>query len=104
MTQSSDLASFQPDWYINAPDEQQEQFRNWLQNLLDTTFPVTITFTKADNTTRVMRCTTDGKIIPPLTQQARDDINRCTVWDVDKLDWRSFKYENITDIQFKLAD
>lgn len=65
---------------------------------------ITVSFTKADGTKRVMRCTKDANVIP------EDALNRIVnghkakapagvyrVWDIEKADWRSFKKERVLD-------
>lgn len=69
---------------------------------------VSVTFRKADNTTRVMKCTKDANRIP------EDELNRIVnghkakaqtglyrVWDLEKQDWRSFKEERL--VSWKVA-
>lgn len=64
---------------------------------------VTVTFTKADDTTRVMRCTTDPARIPEdklsvTTQKPlRVDRKLYKVFDLDKQDWRAFREERLID-------
>ena len=63
---------------------------------------VQVTFRKADDSIRVMKCTKDANIIP------EDALNRIVnghkatapkglyrVWDIEKQDWRSFKEERL---------
>ena len=61
---------------------------------------VKVTFTKVDNTERVMRCTLSDKLIPEekipvgkFISNNYDDVIR--VYDLDKSDWRSFRVNSI---------
>lgn len=69
---------------------------------------VTVTFTKKNGEQRVMTCTLNSNIIPqdqlpkPLAEGAeprkRNDDN-VSVWDVNAGGWRSFIWQNVTDVQ-----
>lgn len=99
MTQSTDIVEFQSDWYQTASLEEQQQFRDWLLTLLDTKPAVKIQFKKANGENRSMMCTTKNA---PAVESRRISNTVCTVWDIEKHDWRSFKFENITNIDFQL--
>ena len=63
--------------------------------------PVSVTFTKADGTDRVMKCTKWMDLIPeenhPKTQSTGDNTSdNITVFDLEKGGWRSF---NITKVK-----
>lgn len=101
MTQITDLAEFQSDWYAGANEEERKQFREWLLGVLDNTDKVTVTFKKTDGTIREMNCTTKEGIRPVVENKKTSDT-LCTVWDTDLNAWRSFKFENIQKINFEL--
>jgi WYL_2, Sm-like SH3 beta-barrel fold len=90
--------------------------KKWLKSVLNTNI-VTITFTKNDGTERVMNCTLDTKIVPqvihetntdnpidfPKTKKVRaisDDV--LPVYDVEAQGWRSFRWDSVTKLEFKL--
>lgn len=56
---------------------------------------VTVTFTKADGTERVMRCTKDFDLVPvdqhPAQHDPVDYVDLMKVFDLDVQGWRSFK-------------
>lgn len=62
---------------------------------------VRVTFTKVDNTERVMRCTLSDKLIPKFLFKEEymgkinpnDDVIK--VFDLDKSAWRSFRANSI---------
>ena len=61
---------------------------------------LTIEFTKVDGSHRVMKCTRDMTIIPqehhPKTTQTSESSIR--VFDLEAQGWRSFIFENVTNI------
>lgn len=81
---------------------------------------VTVVFTKKDGSERTMNCTkqlalipvekhpkpkpakegTDGFDISKIEQVQERDPQLVTVFDVDKQDWRSFRYTTVKDIKF----
>jgi len=101
MTQVIDMVEFNDTWYSTATGEEQKQFREWLLGVLNMHEQVTVTFKKTDGTVRTMNCTTKEGIRPVVENMKTSDT-LCTVWDTDLTAWRSFKFENITAINFKL--
>lgn len=66
---------------------------------------VTVVFTKADGTTRTMKCTLLPEYLPPAqpsenAQLLTEDVERPTisVWDVENNGWRSFRFDSIRSI------
>jgi len=64
----------------------------------------TITFTKADGTQRVLRCTLQESALPQVdaskvttTKKQNDDA--LAVWDLDNAGWRSFRFDSVISIQ-----
>jgi hypothetical protein len=61
----------------------------------------TVTFTKVTGETRVMPCTLKEDIIPKSqhsgTKKPNDSI--ISVWCTDKSAWRSFRVENVLDLE-----
>ena len=69
---------------------------------------VTVTFRKADDSTRVMKCTKDANRIPEDAlnrivngHKAKAPAGLYRVWDLEKQDWRSFKEERL--VSWKVA-
>jgi hypothetical protein len=66
---------------------------------------VEVTFVKVNGDRRVMRCTLDPKILPPITNQQLDHIDEqhkreenkevIAVWDLGVNGWRSFRVDSI---------
>jgi hypothetical protein len=75
-----------------------EEHREWLINLLRDGV-VSVTFTKKDGTDREMACTLDQKIIPdefaPKGVERSKPTDSIAVFDVEKEDWRSFRWDSI---------
>ena len=75
-------------------------------NVLKTS-EVRIEFTKKDGTQRSMLCTLNEATIPleklPKSKEETSDSissEACRVFDVEKQDWRSFKWDCVTEVKF----
>lgn len=59
---------------------------------------VTVRFTKADGSERIMKCTLRKDILPQpdyLTNLQAHDTERLAVWDIENEGWRSFRLDSI---------
>jgi hypothetical protein len=101
MEELKDLVELKEGWYATADAEGQSQFREWLLGVLRMHETVEITFAKKDGTLREMKCTLKEGIIPKVDNPKTSDT-LCTVWDTVLNEWRSFKFENIKQINFML--
>jgi len=88
-----------------------EEFKNWTLGVLhdDNIKDLCITFTKKDGTERQMHCTLSENRIPtdkqPKTQQsASDSGSALRVFDTDKGEWRSFRWDSITNVTFSIGE
>jgi hypothetical protein len=77
--------------------------------------PQLVEFKKADGSVRVMNCTlsdlhgakyTQTPIVEtaakePKTKKANEDV--CAVWDIDAGAWRSFRWDRLMRIDYKLG-
>jgi len=62
----------------------------------------TITFNKVNGDQRVMNCTLMSKYLPPTTNaEPSKKVNEevLSVWDVDAQGYRSFRMNNITNVE-----
>ena len=63
---------------------------------------VNVKFTKVDGTERVMKCTLVESIVVPhqrtTDKEKKANTNIISVWDVEKENWRSFRFDSIIDI------
>ncbi len=84
-------------------------FKKWLKGHL-AYGPVTLTFTKKDGTERVMNCTTNSKLVPPVEVKESAEPKRekkvneeiMSVYDLDVQGWRSFRWDSIKQVRFTL--
>jgi hypothetical protein len=87
---------------INTPEG-----REWLRGLLRDE-KVTITFTKKDETERVMVCTLKEEKIPseksPKNTGKSQSDDAIAVFDLEKQDWRSFRFDSVKKIEFSLGE
>jgi WYL_2, Sm-like SH3 beta-barrel fold len=80
--------------------------RNILLEAL-TNHECTVTFTKVNGETRVMPCTLKADVIPTppaevaskSTVKRHENQNVVSVWCLDKKEWRSFRVDNVVDLQ-----
>jgi hypothetical protein len=86
---------------------QEPEFAEYMRGYLSEN-TATVTFTKKDGTTRVMRCTRDSNLIPS-EKLAKEDPNKpakvptgdaVQAFDLDIGEWRAFNTGNITRIEW----
>lgn len=82
--------------------------RKWLLGLLETEV-VEIEFMKKDGTPRVMKCTLQEDFLPEydgviLIDKDRWKKDALSVFDIEKNDWRSFRWDSVKSIKFTLGD
>lgn len=78
--------------------------KDWLIGLLRSEI-VQLTFTKKDGTERIMKCTLaeqkiPAKDMPKGTERAKSD-EAVAVFDLENNGWRSFRWDSLTNIEFK---
>lgn len=101
--------------YQEADDVNKAIIRDWVKSLLQKG-PITVTFTKADGTDREMLCTLDHLRIPspPVTssvdgivkeskQRKQPDEHSLRVFDLEKNEWRSFRFDRLKKITAELT-
>jgi len=93
------------DWYKNASETEREIFRDWVRDVLRM-HEVTISFLKKDGELREMRSTLQEEVVPvfvPATDRTRtSNPEVCPVFDLDKQEWRSFRFDAVTKISFTI--
>jgi len=99
--------------HTHIPDPMNEsevkKFHAWLKNMLPMG-PMTVTFTKADGTERVMKCTLDPTLLPkvepkPITEDKKprkESETSIRVFDLEKNEWRSFTVTKVKRVQFDI--
>ena len=91
-------------WYSTGTNKDQEEFRQWIKSHL-LLGPVTITFTKKDDSLRVMKCTLmESKIPSTKESNKKKSEESIAVFDLEVNEWRSFRYDSIKEIRFSLED
>lgn len=87
---------------INTPEG-----RDWLRGLLRDE-EVTIVFAKKDGTERKMVCTLAESKIPseksPKNTGKKQSDEALAVFDIEKQDWRSFRWDSVQKIEFSLGE
>lgn len=78
-----------------------EEQRGWLRNMLNEGV-VGVLFTKKDGTDREMNCTLNFDMIPqdamPKNSGRSQPSDSLAVFDVDKAEWRSFRFDSIKSV------
>jgi hypothetical protein len=94
--------------YQEADEAGQADMRAWVKGLLVTS-KITVQFTKADGTVRDMQCTlnpehlpdlvttgpVDGIVVESAKPRKAPDPHSLRVFDVDKQEWRSFRFDRL---------
>jgi len=91
-------------------DKEFEEFKTWTLGVLhdENVTDLCITFTKKDGTERAMRCTlVEGRI--PSAKSPKNESTTSTnsgsavrVFDTEKSEWRSFRWDSVTKVEFTL--
>jgi hypothetical protein len=91
--------------YTEMSEDERESFRNWLREILQTQ-EMSITFMKKDGTERKMLCTLLENKIPsekmPKNTGKTQSEDAIAVFDLEKLNWRSFRWDSVKQIKFEL--
>ena len=114
----SDSGEYQTE-FCTSEDLEKMTFRIRIRQLLWEK-PILIEFEKADGTIRVIECTLTSKhgakhasakvetdpqgmfsTYKPSNKKINPDI--CTVWDIKKSAWRSFRWDRIKKIDYKVG-
>jgi hypothetical protein len=114
--------------YQEADDTNRTIMRDWVRSLLQKQ-PITVTFVKADGTDRQMRCTLNSDFIPtrletknnfvafssaasvdgldivgkPAKPKKEPDPHSIRVFDLELMEWRSFRFERLQKITAELS-
>ena len=101
--------------YQAADDVSKMVMRDWIKSLLQVS-TITVQFTKANGTVRDMQCTLNPEQLPDIvttgpvdgivTESAKPrkapDPHSLRVFDVDKQEWRSFRFDRLLKITAEL--
>lgn len=94
--------------YSTTTPKEQKVFRDWLISHLKYG-PVTVDFLKKDGTMRTMKCTLQESAIPTYekkTERVRTTSTEdaISVVDLEKNEWRSFRYDSVKSVSFTLGE
>jgi hypothetical protein len=101
--------------YQQSDDANKMIMRDWIKSLLQAS-TITVQFTKADGTVRDMQCTlnpeqlpdmvttgpVDGIVVESAKPRKAPDPHSLRVFDVDKQEWRSFRFDRLLKITAEL--
>ena len=80
------------------------EFKDWLKGVLRSQATTIVTFTKKDGTDRHMNCTVSEDFIPtdkqPKGTERELSNDTCRVFDLGKNEWRSFRWDSITNVEY----
>jgi hypothetical protein len=100
------LAKAPASYYVRASDEERQIMRDWLTGLMRERI-VNLTFDKADGTERTMPCTLLESVLPPIKTSGEKSVKYnpdvCKVFDPDRQVWRSFRWDRLKRIEFKIG-
>lgn len=113
--------------YQEADDTNKAVIRDWVRSLLQQQ-AITVTFVKSDGSDREMRCTLNGTLIPPAPVKTvsvtatstanidglmesvpnkkprkQPDPHSIRVFDLDKMEWRSFRFDRLKKVVAELS-
>ena len=91
-------------------DKEFEEFKTWTLGVLrdDNVKDLCVTFTKKDGSERAMLCTLSTGRIPAdkapknQTPESEDTGSAVRVFDTEKTEWRSFRWDSIIKLEFTL--
>lgn len=93
--------------YSEMSKKDQKIFRKWIRGVLQM-HETSITFMKKDGTERKMLCTLNENAIPsekmPKNTGKSQSEEVIAVFDVEKTDWRSFRFDSVKNIEFALGN
>ena len=93
-------------------DKEFEEFKTWTLGVLHdgNIKDLCVTFTKQDGTERAMQCTLNESRIPsdktPKTPSTTSTSSGSAVrvFDTEKQEWRSFRWDSVTKVSFNLGE
>lgn len=102
--------------YQEADDANKAIIRDWVKSMLQKG-TITVTFTKADGTDREMLCTLHPDQLPPppvatgpvdgivkeSKQRKQPDEHSLRVFDVEKNEWRSFRFDRLKKVTAEIS-
>lgn len=98
------MKEVKPGWFNSATPQEQILFKDWLRGVLNDVV-VYVKFNKKDGTEREMKCTlkSDEVIAYEKKTERKANPDTCFVFDVEKKEWRSFRYDSVTRVSFEFG-
>ena len=111
------LSSNPGEYYSGAAEPERESFRQLVKRALQSN-TVLVEFVKADGTVRAMNCTLSEDLgakytvnesadnptaVAGLAPARKVNSDVCKIWDVDQAAWRSFRWDRLRRIDFKIG-
>ena len=93
--------------YAQMSEKDQKMFREWVKGILQRE-TATLTFQKKDGTMRVMKASLREEHMP-VFEKKTDTVRKVndevlSVVDIEKNEWRSFRFDSIRKIEFSLGE
>lgn len=92
--------------YADFDAKEKTRFRKWLHGHL-TYGEVYVTFEKKDGSMREMRCTLKEGVIPTFEKKTETERKKndevMAVFDLDKNEWRSFRFDSVKEVKFEIG-
>ena len=93
--------------YAQMSEKDQKMFREWIKGILQRE-TATLTFQKKDGTMRVMKASLREEHMP-VFEKKTDTVRKVndevlSVGDLEKNEWRSFRFDSIRKIEFSLGE
>jgi hypothetical protein len=96
-----------PGWYKQASAKEQKLFREWVVGVLKTN-TVDLTFEKKDGTIREMKATLEESKLPVIEKKTdrvrKENDEVLSMFDLEKNEWRSCRFDSITNVNFTLGE
>ncbi|NBP02159.1 MAG: DUF2693 domain-containing protein [Proteobacteria bacterium] len=93
-------------WYKTADEAEQKTFREWLRSHL-VYGEMKVVFTKKDGSEREMKCTLKPELVVEYVKKTDKEKvvseETCAVFDLEKQEWRSFRYDSIKQVCFDIV-
>ena len=83
-----------------------DKFTEWLKGMLQVSEGI-VTFTKADGSERVIKCTLHPDQLPKVElkenkKPIKENSDYLRVFDLDKNEWRSFTIKKVKQVKFEI--
>lgn len=98
------MKAIDENWYVKQPPAVQAEFRQWVKEQLQAG-PIRVEFLKSNGEIRDMMATLETGVVP-LYERKTDkprkpaNVEICSVYDLDKKEWRSFRYDRLVSVRF----